>query len=64
MCAPPARRWPRFRLRRAATAALYYQQVRGQSALFAGLLLAPQGVGMLLTRSKAGTLTDRLGQVR
>jgi len=40
---------------------LYYQQVRGQSALAAGLLLAPQGVGMLLTRSKAGTLTDRIG---
>ena len=40
---------------------LYYQQVRGQSALYAGLLLAPQGVGMLLTRSKAGSLTDRIG---
>lgn len=40
---------------------LYYQQIRGQSALDAGLLLAPQGVGMLLTRSKAGTLTDRIG---
>ena len=40
---------------------LYYQQVRGQSALYAGLLLAPQGVGMLLSRSKAGSLTDRIG---
>ena len=40
---------------------LYYQQVRGQSALYAGLLLAPQGVGMLLTRSKAGSLTDHIG---
>ena len=40
---------------------LYYQQVRGQSALYAGLLLAPQGLGMLLTRSKAGELTDRIG---
>jgi len=40
---------------------LYYQQVRAQSALAAGLLLAPQGVGMLLTRSKAGELTDRIG---
>jgi EmrB/QacA subfamily drug resistance transporter len=40
---------------------LYYQQVRGQSALYAGLLLAPQGVGMLLTRSKAGSLTDKIG---
>ena len=40
---------------------LYYQQIRGQSALFAGLLLAPQGLGMLLTRGKAGALTDRIG---
>jgi EmrB/QacA subfamily drug resistance transporter len=40
---------------------LYYQQVRGQSALYAGLLLAPQGVGMLLTRTTAGKLTDRIG---
>lgn len=40
---------------------LYYQQIRGQSALDAGLLLAPQGLGMLLTRSQAGTLTDRIG---
>ncbi len=40
---------------------LYYQQVRGQSALYAGLLLAPQGIGMLLTRSPAGTLTDKIG---
>ncbi len=40
---------------------LYYQQIRGQSALYAGLLLAPQGVGMLLTRSTAGKLTDRIG---
>jgi EmrB/QacA subfamily drug resistance transporter len=40
---------------------LYEQQVRGQSALAAGLLLAPQGVGMLLTRGYAGRLTDRVG---
>jgi EmrB/QacA subfamily drug resistance transporter len=40
---------------------LYYQQIRGQSALDAGLLLAPQGLGMLLTRSRAGALTDRIG---
>jgi EmrB/QacA subfamily drug resistance transporter len=39
---------------------LDYQQVRGQSALAAGLLLAPQGVGSLLTRW-AGALTDRIG---
>jgi EmrB/QacA subfamily drug resistance transporter len=40
---------------------LYEQQVRGQSALAAGLLLAPQGLGMLLTRGYAGKLTDRIG---
>jgi EmrB/QacA subfamily drug resistance transporter len=40
---------------------LYYQQVRGESVLVAGLLLAPQGVGALLTRSWAGNLTDRVG---
>jgi EmrB/QacA subfamily drug resistance transporter len=40
---------------------LYEQQVRGQSALAAGLLLAPQGLGMLLTRGYAGQLTDRIG---
>jgi EmrB/QacA subfamily drug resistance transporter len=40
---------------------LYYQQVRGQSALTAGLLLAPQGVGILCTRNLAGKLSDRLG---
>ena len=40
---------------------LYYQQLRGQSALAAGLLLAPQGLGMLLTRGQAGKLTDRIG---
>jgi len=40
---------------------LYEQQVRGQSAFAAGLLLAPQGLGMLLTRGYAGRLTDRIG---
>lgn len=40
---------------------LYYQQVRGESVLFAGLLLIPQGIGMLLTRSQMGKLTDQIG---
>ena len=40
---------------------LYCQQVQGQSALQAGLLLAPQGVGVLISRGLAGTLTDRIG---
>ncbi len=38
---------------------LYYQQARGQSPLWAGLLLAPQGIGMLLTLPQIGKLTDR-----
>jgi EmrB/QacA subfamily drug resistance transporter len=40
---------------------LYFQQVRGQDALGAGLLLAPQGVGALASRSLAGILSDRIG---
>lgn len=40
---------------------LYYQQVRGKSVLYAGLLLIPQGIGMLLTRSWIGKLADRTG---
>jgi EmrB/QacA subfamily drug resistance transporter len=39
---------------------LYYQQVRGQDALAAGLLLAPQGLGALLSRP-VGPLVDRIG---
>ncbi len=38
---------------------LYYQQVRGESAMGAGLLLAPQGLGMLFTLPQVGRLTDR-----
>jgi EmrB/QacA subfamily drug resistance transporter len=38
---------------------LYYQKVRGESATVAGLLLAPQGLGMLLTVPQVGKLTDR-----
>jgi EmrB/QacA subfamily drug resistance transporter len=40
---------------------LYFQEVRGDSALTAGLLLVPQGVGSLLPRTLAGRLTDRIG---
>ncbi len=40
---------------------LYFQQVRGEDALGAGLLLVPQGVGALLARGLAGRYTDRLG---
>nr|WP_307544480.1 MDR family MFS transporter [Streptomyces sp. V3I8] len=40
---------------------LYFQQVRGEDALGAGLLLVPHGVGALLARTVAGTYTDRVG---
>lgn len=40
---------------------LYYQQVRGQGVVAAGLWLAPQGLGSLLTRRPLGTLIDRVG---
>lgn len=43
---------------------LYYQQVRGESVLAAGLLLAPQGLGSLLPRTVAGRLTDCIGPRR
>ena len=39
---------------------LYYQQARGASALEAGLLLAPQGVGVALGTIVAGRLIDRM----
>ncbi len=38
---------------------LYYQQARGETPIAAGLLLAPQGLGMLLTLPQIGKLTDR-----
>jgi EmrB/QacA subfamily drug resistance transporter len=40
---------------------LYFQQARGYSALTAGLLLIPQGVGSILPRTIVGRLTDKLG---
>jgi len=43
---------------------LYYQVVRGQSALHAGLLLAPQGVGAAIMMPIAGKLTDQTGPGR
>jgi EmrB/QacA subfamily drug resistance transporter len=43
---------------------LYYQVVRGDSALSAGLLMAPQGVGAALVMPLAGRLTDRFGAGR
>ena len=40
---------------------LYYQEVRGASALAAGIMLVPQGVGALFSRQLAGRLTDAIG---
>jgi EmrB/QacA subfamily drug resistance transporter len=43
---------------------LYYQIVRGESALHAGLLMAPQGLGSVIILPFAGRLSDRLGAGR
>jgi len=43
---------------------LYYQIDRGESALVAGLLIAPQGIGAALVMPLAGRLSDRLGPGR
>jgi len=40
---------------------LYYQQVRGDSVLTAGLLMIPQGIGALAARFAVGRLIERLG---
>jgi EmrB/QacA subfamily drug resistance transporter len=40
---------------------LYYLEVRGVTALTAGLMLVPQGIGTLVSRQIAGPLTDRIG---
>jgi EmrB/QacA subfamily drug resistance transporter len=40
---------------------LYYQQVRGDSALQAGLLLIPQEVGVMIMLPISGILSDRFG---
>jgi EmrB/QacA subfamily drug resistance transporter len=40
---------------------LYYQSVRGATALDAGLLLVPQGLGAMVTMPIGGRITDRQG---
>jgi predicted MFS family arabinose efflux permease len=40
---------------------LYYQVDRGESALMAGLLIAPQGLGAAMMLPLSGRLTDALG---
>jgi MFS family permease len=43
---------------------LYYQIARGQSALAAGLLMAPQGIGAACVMRLSGSITDRVGPRR
>jgi EmrB/QacA subfamily drug resistance transporter len=40
---------------------LYFQAVRGESPLMAGVLLAPQGLGSMITMPIAGQLSDKIG---
>ena len=40
---------------------LYYQDVRGATALAAGVMLVPQGIGTLMSRFVAGSNIDRFG---
>jgi EmrB/QacA subfamily drug resistance transporter len=40
---------------------LYFQQVRGESPLASGWLVAPQGFGAMLTMPIAGFLADKIG---
>lgn len=39
----------------------YFIGVRGESTLTAGLILAPQGIGAMLTMPIAGKMTDKIG---
>jgi EmrB/QacA subfamily drug resistance transporter len=43
---------------------LYYQSVRGDTALQSGLLLVPQGLGAVITMPIAGRLSDRIGPTK
>jgi EmrB/QacA subfamily drug resistance transporter len=38
----------------------YFQQIRGESTLEAGLLVAPQGIGAMVTMPIAGRLVDKM----
>ncbi|WP_035856663.1 DHA2 family efflux MFS transporter permease subunit [Cryptosporangium arvum] len=38
----------------------YFQQIRGESVLMAGLLVAPQGLGAMVTMPIAGALSDKM----
>ena len=38
----------------------YFQQIRGESTMAAGLLIAPQGIGAMITMPIAGALVDKI----
>jgi MFS family permease len=40
---------------------LYYQQVRHESVVMTGLLVGPQGLGMLIVAPRIARMTDRFG---
>lgn len=40
---------------------LFWQEVRGATALTAGLMMVPQGIGSIFSRVLAGRLTDAIG---
>ncbi len=40
---------------------LFWQQLRGATPLVAGLMMVPQGVGSIFSRTLAGRLTDAIG---
>ncbi|MBU7554765.1 multidrug efflux MFS transporter [Pediococcus ethanolidurans] len=40
---------------------LYFQNIKGLSVIWAGIYLIPQGIGMLLTRTQVGKITDHIG---
>ena len=42
---------------------LYYQIVRGQSAVVAGLMMAPQGIGAAIVMKRAGVIADERGPI-
>ncbi len=39
----------------------YFMQVRGESTMMAGLLVAPQGIGAMISMPLGGQLVDRIG---
>ena len=43
---------------------LFYQEVRGTTALTAGIVLVPQGIGAVLSRTVAGSNIDKFGPRR